>query len=72
MSDKKQLYHRGSQGMGALMARTLSDRGWEVYAGVVPGADTSELLPYDNITAIEQDVTNDDSVKKAVKNLPSF
>ena len=70
MSDKKTAFITGAaMGMGALMARTLSDRGWEVYAGVVPGADTSELLPYNNITAIEQDVTNDDSVKKSGEEL---
>lgn len=68
MSDKKTAFITGAaMGMGALMARTLADRGWEVYAGVVPGADTSELAPYDGVTAIEQDVTDTDSVNKSAE-----
>lgn len=66
MAAKQTAFITGAaMGMGALMAKTLADRGWEVYAGVVPGADTSELVPYDGVTAIEQDVTDTESVNKS-------
>jgi NAD(P)-dependent dehydrogenase (short-subunit alcohol dehydrogenase family) len=32
-----------AMGMGMLMARKLASRGWRVFAGVLPGADTREL-----------------------------
>ena len=32
-----------AMGMGMLMARKLAGRGWRVFAGVLPGADTREL-----------------------------
>ena len=32
-----------AMGMGAMKAKKLADRGWQVFAGVLPGADTSEL-----------------------------
>ena len=32
-----------AMGMGILMARKLASRGWRVFAGVLPGADTREL-----------------------------
>lgn len=51
-----------AMGMGALKARKLAERGWQVFAGVLPGADTSELGDHENITIIEQDVTSDASV----------
>lgn len=56
-----------AMGMGALKARTLAEKGWDVYAGVLPGADTSELGDHANITIIEQDVTKDASVKASAK-----
>lgn len=68
MSDKKTVFITGAaMGMGALKARTLAERGWEVYAGVLPGADTSELLPCANVTAVEQDVTDDASVAESAR-----
>ena len=33
-----------AMGMGMLMARKLAQRGWRVFAGVMPGLDTSELM----------------------------
>lgn len=51
-----------AMGMGALMARKLAADGWTVFAGVLPGADTSELGEHPNITAVDQDVTSDASV----------
>jgi len=64
MSKQKTVFITGAaMGMGALKARTLAERGWRVFAGVLPGADTSELGEHENITAVEQDVTNTESVK---------
>jgi NAD(P)-dependent dehydrogenase (short-subunit alcohol dehydrogenase family) len=51
-----------AMGMGALMSRKLAADGWTVFAGVLPGADTSELGEHPNITMVEQDVTSDASV----------
>lgn len=63
MADKKTAFITGAaMGMGALKARTLAERGWEVYAGVLPGADASELGTHANITSVDQDVTSDESV----------
>ena len=68
MADAKTVFITGAaMGMGALKARKLAQQGWQVFAGVLPGADTSELGDHENITAIEQDVTNDKSVKDSAK-----
>ena len=68
MTDQKSAFITGAaMGMGALKARTLAERGWRVFAGVLPGADTSELGTHENITAVEQDVTSDESVKKSAE-----
>jgi len=68
MTTKKTAFITGAaMGMGALKAKTLAERGWEVYAGVLPGANTSELGDNPNITIVEQDVTSDASVKKSAK-----
>lgn len=68
MADKKTTFITGAaMGMGALKAKTLAERGWEVYAGVLKGADTSELGDNPNIIKVEQDVTSDASVKKSAE-----
>lgn len=68
MSEQKTAFITGAaMGMGALKARTLAERGWRVFAGVLPGADTSELGAHESITAVEQDVTSDESVKNSAK-----
>ena len=33
-----------AMGIGMLMARKLATRGWRVFAGVLPGADTRDLI----------------------------
>jgi NAD(P)-dependent dehydrogenase (short-subunit alcohol dehydrogenase family) len=48
-----------AMGMGMLMARKLSQRGWRVFAGVLPGSDTAELTQGAALTVIEQDVTEE-------------
>jgi len=47
-----------AMGMGMLMARKLAQRGWRVFAGVLPGADTRELTGGAQLTVIPQDVTD--------------
>jgi NAD(P)-dependent dehydrogenase (short-subunit alcohol dehydrogenase family) len=68
MAERKTAFITGAaMGMGALKAKTLAERGWEVYAGVLPGADTSELGNHENITPVDQDVTKDASVNASAK-----
>ncbi len=68
MSDQKTAFITGANmGMGALKARTLADKGWKVFAGVLPGAPTDELGSHENIVAIEQDVTSSKSVAASAK-----
>jgi len=68
MSQQKTAFITGANmGMGALKARTLAERGWKVFAGVLPSAATSELGDHENIVQIEQDVTSDESVKASAQ-----
>jgi len=68
MSDQKSVFITGANmGMGALKARTLAERGWKVFAGVLPSAPTTELGEHENIMPVEQDVTSDKSVKASAK-----
>ena len=63
MPDQKSAVITGAaMGMGAMKANKLAARGWKVFAGVLPGADTSELNDDPNIIRIDQDVTSDESV----------
>jgi NAD(P)-dependent dehydrogenase (short-subunit alcohol dehydrogenase family) len=52
-----------AMGMGMLMARKLAQRGWRVFAGVLPGVDLGELTREVTLTAIEQDVTDEAMVR---------
>ena len=47
-----------AMGMGMLMARKLAQRGWTVFAGVMPGLDTAALTSGVELTVIEQNVTD--------------
>jgi NAD(P)-dependent dehydrogenase (short-subunit alcohol dehydrogenase family) len=58
-----------AMGMGMLMARKLSMRGWRVFAGVVPGADTRELTQGVDLTVIDQDVTDDVMVREGAEHV---
>lgn len=63
MTTQKTAFITGAaMGMGAMKAKKLAERGWKVFAGVLPGADTSELGSSPNIVKVEQDVTSDASV----------
>ncbi len=66
MANQKTAFITGANmGMGAMMARKLADKGWKVFAGVLPRGDRSELGEHDNIVAVQQDVTKDASVTKS-------
>jgi len=68
MSEQKSAFITGANmGMGALKAKTLAERGWKVFAGVLPSAPTTELGTHENIIQIEQDVTSDESVKASAE-----
>jgi NAD(P)-dependent dehydrogenase (short-subunit alcohol dehydrogenase family) len=52
-----------AMGMGMLLARKLAQRGWRVFAGVLPGLDTAELTRDVSLTVIEQNVADDAMVR---------
>jgi NAD(P)-dependent dehydrogenase (short-subunit alcohol dehydrogenase family) len=56
-----------AMGMGMLMARKLAQRGWRVFAGVIPGASTAELTAGVTLTVIDQDVTNEAQVQAGAR-----
>jgi NAD(P)-dependent dehydrogenase (short-subunit alcohol dehydrogenase family) len=56
-----------ARGMGMLMARKLAQRGWRVFAGVMPGLDTSELTHGVELTVIKQNVTDQEMVRAGAR-----
>ena len=56
-----------AMGMGMLMARKLAQRGWTVFAGVMPGLDTAELTRGVQLRVIEQDVTQEPMVQAGAR-----
>lgn len=48
-------------GQGNMLAKKLAARGWQVFGGVLPGAET-DLHEVAGVTVIEQDVSDDESV----------
>jgi len=68
MTSQKTAFITGAaMGMGAMKAKKLAERGWQVFAGVLPGADTSELGDNPNIIKVNQDVTSEKSVSASAK-----
>lgn len=64
-SNQKTAFLTGANvGQSNLLAKALAERGWHVFAGVLPGAPT-DLVNGPNITVVEQDVSRADSVKKS-------
>ena len=53
-------------GQGNMLAKKLVDRGWRVFGGVLPGAET-DLREVAGVTVIEQDVSDDASVLASAK-----
>jgi NAD(P)-dependent dehydrogenase (short-subunit alcohol dehydrogenase family) len=49
-------------GQANLLVKALAQRGWRVFAGVLPGAPT-DLKTEGNITVVDQDVSKTESVK---------
>lgn len=53
-------------GQANLLVKALSQRGWRVFAGVLPGAPT-DLRSDGNITVVDQDVSKTESVQKSAE-----
>jgi NAD(P)-dependent dehydrogenase (short-subunit alcohol dehydrogenase family) len=53
-------------GQANLLAKALDQRGWRVFAGVLPGAPT-DLKTDGNLTVVDQDVSKTDSVKASAE-----
>jgi len=53
-------------GQANLLVKALSQRGWRVFAGVLPGAPT-DLKSEGNITVVDQDVSKTESVKQSAE-----
>lgn len=53
-------------GQANLLVKALAERGWRVFAGVLPGAPT-DLVTGGNITVVDQDVSDDDSVRRSAE-----
>lgn len=53
-------------GQGNMLVKKLAARGWRVFAGVLPGADT-DLKTEGQITLVDQDVSDFDSVRQSAK-----
>jgi NAD(P)-dependent dehydrogenase (short-subunit alcohol dehydrogenase family) len=53
-------------GQANLLAKALVQRGWRVFAGVLPGAPT-DLKSGGNLTVVDQDVSNTESVRKSAE-----
>lgn len=51
-------------GQANLLVKALSKDGWRVFAGVLPGAPT-DLVTGGNVTVVDQDVSNTESVQKS-------
>lgn len=56
-----------SLGIGLQMARKLAQRGWRVFAGVLPGSDTAALTSGISLTVIGQDVTDEPLVQRGAQ-----
>src|SRR5688572_737954 len=53
-------------GQANLLTKALAERGWRVFAGVLPGAPT-DLKSGGTITVVEQDVSNTESVRNSAE-----
>lgn len=53
-------------GQANLLTKSLAEQGWRVFAGVLPGAPT-DLKTEGNITVVDQDVSNTESVQASAK-----
>lgn len=53
-------------GQANLLAKALVQRGWRVFAGVLPGAPT-DLVSGGNLTVVDQDVSSTESVRKSAE-----
>jgi len=61
----------GAEGQGHLLARKLAARGWRVFAGVLPRAKTAGFADVPNVTPVDQDVSDPDSVAASAAEVES-
>lgn len=57
----------GAEGQGYLLAKKMSQQGWRVFAGVLPGARTQGFADAPNVTPIEQNVMDTESVRRSAE-----
>lgn len=53
-------------GQGNMLAKKLVDKGWQVFAGVLPSAQT-DLVETENLILVDQDVSDYDSVRQSAE-----
>ena len=53
-------------GQANLLTKALAERGWRVFAGVLPGAPT-DLQSGGNVTVVDQDVSSTESVRRSAE-----
>ncbi len=65
---KTALITGAAEGQGFSLAKKLDKLGWQVFAGVLPGLETSNLTAgNNNIIPVDQDVSNTESVQESAK-----
>jgi NAD(P)-dependent dehydrogenase (short-subunit alcohol dehydrogenase family) len=55
----------GAEGQGHLLARKLAGRGWRVFAGMLPNAQTTGFADVSGVTTVQQNVADPDSVRES-------
>jgi len=73
MSTRSAFITGAATGIGRGLSHKLASEGWRVFAGVLPGQDTRELMAYSlqALTPVEIDVTDNYRIKKAVETIGS-
>ena len=65
--NKTVLITRASSGFGKASAKLFQNQGWNVIAGMRSLEKEEELKNSENLLLVKLDVTNSDSIKKAVE-----
>ena len=70
MKTKSILITGAATGIGCCTAQKLDQQGWQVFAGILPGQSTDDLLKNSkNTTIIELDITNEQMVLDAAEKI---
>ena len=68
MKTKSILITGAATGIGCCTAKKLDKMGWQVFAGILPGQNTDDLLKDSaNITVVDIDVTNEELISAAAQ-----